>query len=115
MGRTLDNFGFGLSIVVAMMFWQTFNVTDPIPSDSLVSENPISPSIVTAYTIVVFLTQMLIFGHLIFKKSSQTVVLVLRVCGWSLILFGYFFYLYLTQGLDIMALLQQPGGGINRF
>jgi hypothetical protein len=115
MGKTLDNFGFGLSIVFALLYWHSFEDTDLLNLNGFLGLSDISLHIVTTYTVVVFLTQAIVFGNLVFSDQGVITRNILRITGWSLILLGYICFLYLNGGVDLETLLNKRGGGINRF
>ncbi|MEM7193341.1 MAG: hypothetical protein AAF402_00235 [Pseudomonadota bacterium] len=115
MGKTLDHFGLGLSFVVAILYWHSFPEGQVHTLGSGFLNQGISVNSVAVYTIFVFLTQLFAFGNLIFNNPSPTVTISLRLLGWSLIIFGYVFFLYLSGNINVMELLNQPGGGVNRF
>ena len=115
MGKTLDNFGLGLSVVFALLYGHSFGGSDNQDLGGIAGLPNISINVITTYTVIVFLTQIFAFGNLIFSNHGKVTIVILRTIGWGLILVGYIFFLYLNGDVDIEALLRQPGGGINRI
>lgn len=115
MNKTLDNFGFGLSIVFILLYWHAFDEVDLLGLNDLLGIAYLEINTIKSYTIGLFLTQLFIFGNLVFSEPPRTACYVLRTIGWLLILLGYLVFLMLNGGMDLETLLRQPGGGINRF
>ena len=115
MGKTLDNFGLGLSIVVALLYWHSFVDGDRLNLSGIADPANISINTVTTYIVLVFLTQIFIFCNLVFANPGKTTCVILRTSGWVLIFLGYLFFLYLSEGFDLREILLKPGGGISRF
>ncbi len=115
MGPTLDKFGFGLSIVFVLLYWQLFNDADQNNLAHRITWMNINTTVGIAYTVTIFLTEVLVFTHLIFSSNNKTSFILLRSIGWLLILVGYVLFIYLNQGTDGWELLNKRGGGFNRF
>lgn len=115
MGKTLDKFGLGLSVVFVLLYGHTFSGNDQHDLSGFPGLSNGSVNVIITYTVIIFLTQTLVFGNLIFSNHGKFAVSILRTIGWALIFIAYIFFLYLNADVDIAALLRQPGGGINRF
>ena len=115
MNKTLDNFGFGLSIVFVLLYWHSFAEADLLSINQIFGITELNIRLMKSITVGLFLTQLFMFGNLVFFEPSRSACYVLRTIGWLLILLGYLIFLLLNGGMDLETLLRQPGGGINRF
>ena len=116
MANTLDKFGFGLSIVLLLLYWHTFNNLDQSGFQHSIGTFTINSNIGMAYTVSIFFTEIFVFGQLIFGKNEKLSCIILRSVGWLLILLGYGLFLYLGGGDgNYWDILNQRGGGFNRF